>query len=46
VAKFGHLVAVRDSKNPAGLALTISPVTWVSFVTTLKRDMIAEHLSL
>jgi hypothetical protein len=38
VAGFGHLVAVRDSKDPAGAALTFSPAAWTSFVTTLKHN--------
>ncbi|MFG1838453.1 DUF397 domain-containing protein [Micromonospora sp. NPDC049175] len=27
------LVAVRDSKDPSGPALTFSPVAWVAFVS-------------
>ena len=46
VAEFGHLVAVRDSKSPAGPALTFSPAAWASFVTTLKQGATAEHLTL
>ena len=38
VAEFDHMVAVRDSKNPAGPALTVSPAAWASFVTTLKQS--------
>ncbi|RAN94254.1 DUF397 domain-containing protein [Micromonospora noduli] len=30
------LVAVRDSKDPAGPALTFSPVAWSSFVQVTK----------
>ncbi|MFG1716105.1 DUF397 domain-containing protein [Micromonospora sp. WMMA1947] len=30
------LVAVRDSKDPAGPALTFSPTTWMSFVRATK----------
>ncbi|MGW0505679.1 DUF397 domain-containing protein [Micromonospora sp. NPDC003241] len=30
------LVAVRDSKNPAGPALTFSPAAWNTFVHTLQ----------
>jgi hypothetical protein len=37
VAEFDHVVAVRDSKDPAGPALTFSPAAWISFVTTLKH---------
>jgi hypothetical protein len=43
VAEFDHLVAVRDSKNPAGAALTFSPAAWTSFVTTLKVSVHAHH---
>ena len=37
VAEFDHVVAVRDSKDPAGSALIFSPAAWTSFVTTLKH---------
>jgi Domain of unknown function (DUF397) len=37
VADLDHVVAVRDSKDPAGPALTFSPAAWASFVTTMKR---------
>ncbi|GAA3800513.1 DUF397 domain-containing protein [Streptomyces phyllanthi] len=30
------LVAVRDSKNPAGPALLFAPETWEGFVTALR----------
>ncbi|WP_406070342.1 DUF397 domain-containing protein [Micromonospora sp. NBC_01638] len=30
------LVAVRDSKDPAGPALTFSPAAWTSFVRVTK----------
>ncbi|SIM83665.1 DUF397 domain-containing protein [Micromonospora cremea] len=30
------LVAVRDSKDPAGPALTFSPAAWASFVRVTK----------
>ena len=46
VAEFSHLVAVRDSKNPTGPALTFSPAAWASFVTTLKQGAAADHLTL
>jgi uncharacterized protein DUF397 len=35
-AEFGHVVAVRDSKDPAGPTLTFSPAAWTSFVATLE----------
>ncbi|MEV4817614.1 DUF397 domain-containing protein [Micromonospora sp. WMMA1976] len=31
------LVAVRDSKDPAGFALTFSPAAWARFVRATKR---------
>lgn len=31
-----NLVAVRDSKDPAGPALTFSPNAWTSFVRSTK----------
>ncbi|MBQ0903429.1 DUF397 domain-containing protein [Micromonospora sp. U21] len=31
------VVAVRDSKDPAGPALTFTPATWRAFVTRLAR---------
>jgi hypothetical protein len=37
VAEFDHVVAVRDSKNPSGPALTFSPAVWTSFVTIVKQ---------
>lgn len=30
---FGGTVAVRDSKNPAGPILTVSPVAWRAFLS-------------
>ncbi|GAB4106564.1 DUF397 domain-containing protein [Micromonospora taraxaci] len=32
------LVAVRDSKDPAGPALTFSPAAWNSFVQVTKSE--------
>ncbi|MFI5929597.1 DUF397 domain-containing protein [Micromonospora sp. NPDC051543] len=32
------LVAVRDSKDPAGPALTFSPAAWTSFVQVTKSE--------
>jgi hypothetical protein len=46
VAEFDHVVAVRDSKDPVGPALSVSPAAWASFVTTLKQGVAAEHLTL
>ncbi|MGW4157153.1 DUF397 domain-containing protein [Micromonospora chersina] len=31
------VVAVRDSKDPAGPVLTFDPAAWTRFVTTAKR---------
>lgn len=31
------VVAVRDSKDPDGPALTFSPADWSAFITSLKR---------
>lgn len=31
------VVGVRDSKHPAGPALTIPPTSWTTFLTTLKQ---------
>ena len=33
-----HVVAVRDSKDPTGPALTFSPVAWAAFTTTLRAN--------
>ena len=33
VTGLGHVVAVRDSKDPAGPALAFSSAAWASFVT-------------
>jgi uncharacterized protein DUF397 len=30
---FGGIVAVRDSKNPAGPILTVSPTAWRAFLS-------------
>jgi uncharacterized protein DUF397 len=38
VAPAEELVAVRDSKDPSGPALTFSPAAWRKFVTGLKRN--------
>jgi hypothetical protein len=32
------LVAIRDSKNPHGLALTISPAHWCKFTTAVQAN--------
>jgi hypothetical protein len=37
VAWPGRIVAVRDSKNPAGGHLTINPAAHTAFVTILKN---------
>jgi hypothetical protein len=37
VADLDHVIAVRDSKDPAGPALTFGPAAWASFVATMKR---------
>ena len=31
-------VAVRDSKGPAGAALTVSPQTWLAFTRRLQQS--------
>ena len=36
VARPGHIVAVRDSKNPAGGHLAIEPTAYTAFIATLK----------
>jgi hypothetical protein len=30
-------VAIRDSKNPTGAVLTVTPAAWSSFTTTINR---------
>jgi Domain of unknown function (DUF397) len=37
VAPLPGVVAVRDSKNPDGPALTLTHATWRTFTATLKR---------
>lgn len=32
------IVAVRDSKNPAGPALVFTPAEWTAFLNTLKQS--------
>ncbi|MFF3437366.1 DUF397 domain-containing protein [Streptosporangium sp. NPDC002721] len=34
------IVAVRDSKNPNGPALTFTPEVWADFITSVKADTI------
>jgi hypothetical protein len=36
VASVQHVIAVRDSKNPAGGAITVSPEQWRRFTTQVK----------
>jgi len=36
VASAGEIIAVRDSKNPTGPALTFTPSEWAAFVGTAK----------
>jgi hypothetical protein len=38
VATLDQVVAVRDSKNPAGPALAFGPDDWAAFVATVKRS--------
>ncbi|MBW4705284.1 MULTISPECIES: DUF397 domain-containing protein [unclassified Micromonospora] len=33
------IVAVRDSKDPAGPVLTFTPAAWTSFTHTTKRNV-------
>ncbi|QIQ03705.1 DUF397 domain-containing protein [Streptomyces liangshanensis] len=33
----GHLIPVRDSKNPAGPALLLAPAAWAAFVAYAAR---------
>ncbi|GAB3490697.1 DUF397 domain-containing protein [Amycolatopsis cihanbeyliensis] len=35
VATSGRVVGVRDSKNPAGAPLALSPTAWSAFLATL-----------
>lgn len=37
VAHLDRLVAVRDSKNPTGPALTFPPAAWSLFITSAKN---------
>jgi hypothetical protein len=38
VARFSSAVAVRDSKNPNGGALVVTPAEWAMFVDDVKND--------
>ncbi|MDQ2790971.1 MAG: DUF397 domain-containing protein [Pseudonocardiales bacterium] len=38
VAVAGPVVALRDSKNPAGSVLAIPPHAWAAFTTALRTD--------
>jgi hypothetical protein len=42
VAVAGPVVAVRDSKNPAGSVLAVPVPAWMAFTTTL-RDGVLDH---
>jgi hypothetical protein len=37
VARFSSAVAVRDSKNPNGGALVVTPAEWAMFVADVKN---------
>lgn len=39
-ANLPGVVAVRDSKNPAGLALLFAPEVWADFLTRIKADAV------
>ncbi|MGH3779139.1 MAG: DUF397 domain-containing protein [Pseudonocardiaceae bacterium] len=41
VAFAGPVVALRDSKNPAGSVLAIPPHAWTTFTTALRTDEFA-----
>jgi hypothetical protein len=38
VAHLGRTLAVRDSKNPAGPSLFLTPATWRAFLTDIRAD--------
>ncbi|MER7206771.1 MULTISPECIES: DUF397 domain-containing protein [Streptosporangium] len=38
VAHLNGLTAIRDSKNPTGPTLTLTPAQWRSFIGHLKAD--------
>jgi hypothetical protein len=42
-AELAATVAVRDSKNPAGLALTFGRPQWTEFVDALRADQIGRN---
>jgi hypothetical protein len=37
VAFVGDAVATRDSKNPTGPALVVTPTAWTAFLATVRR---------
>ncbi|MEU3166612.1 DUF397 domain-containing protein [Streptosporangium sp. NPDC006930] len=37
-ANHPHLIAVRDSKDPDGPKLLLTPTTWTTFLNHLKAD--------
>ncbi|SNS69915.1 protein of unknown function [Streptosporangium subroseum] len=39
-ANLPGVVAVRDSKNPAGSALLFDPEVWADFLTRIKADSV------
>ena len=40
VALNSYLVAIRDSKDPSGGHLAVSPASWESFTASLKANQI------
>jgi hypothetical protein len=37
VAFVGDVVATRDSKNPSGPVLVVTPAAWTAFLATIER---------
>ncbi|MGH3830778.1 MAG: DUF397 domain-containing protein [Pseudonocardiaceae bacterium] len=41
VAFAGPVVALRDSKNPAGTVLAVPPPAWAAFTTALRANRLS-----
>ncbi|KMS73502.1 toxin [Streptomyces viridochromogenes] len=44
VAACPHTIHIRDSKNPHGPQLTLSPTTWAGFLSRVMPESLAEGL--
>lgn len=43
VGAHDQMIAARDSKDPDGGVLLFSPISWLAFVTEIKRDRFSQY---